>query len=494
LSVKPLIFDIIGRERGASKTIRGIGKEITTLRRGLTGFAGAFGLAFSVGALINFGKRASTAYGEAEREQSKLTDAYERFPKIADINIEALRAYNDEQMRKTGLDDDDYAATEAQLAQYKLSGKQLRILTPLIADYARKTGKDLPEAAKLVGKALLGQGRALKDVGINFKDAGSLGGNFGQIVDGLSEKVGGFAEAYGQTAPGRVDRLNTSLENLDERVGSIISGPLGEFVDEVTKPGGAFDTLDSLFGDGGSLEGAGKSVGEFFNSWVGGVAIFSKTGLSTMDFGGLANSWIQEVGGAYMRVEAEQEKRLGILSKNMDSFFDKSTTDSQRWETVGQYFGAALTNPIQTSVILQMKQANQIKKIWDGLLTDVAGNANSLISWVNKATGSHIPLLSISSGGGGGGGGGASVPVRAMGSGGVVAGGHGGIIANIGEKNYDEMVTPLTPQFMSNFGGTTVIVNVPRGFVGSEAQLGRQVEKSLYKSQRRGSQGKVRYK
>ena len=44
--------------------------------------------------------------------------------------------------------------------QFGLTGKQIEDLLPLVADYAAKTGKDLPDAATTLGKALLGNTRA----------------------------------------------------------------------------------------------------------------------------------------------------------------------------------------------------------------------------------------------------------------------------------------------------------------------------------------------
>ena len=63
-------------------------------------------------------------------------------------------------MNKTKFDDDAFASGQAVLAQFKLSGKQIENLTPLLADYAAKTGKDLPTAAETLGKSFLGNTRA----------------------------------------------------------------------------------------------------------------------------------------------------------------------------------------------------------------------------------------------------------------------------------------------------------------------------------------------
>lgn len=181
--------------------------------------AGAVAVAAGAAAAVKFGADSVTAYKESEEAQNRLSDAYTKFPALADVNIDKLRDLNTALQKKTGIDDDETAAAQATLAQYKLSGEQIAKLTPLLQDYSAKTGKTLPDAAKVLGKAMLGQGRALKDVGLNFKDAGSLAGNFDQVVAGLGEQVGGFAEKQASTATGKTKLLATQFGDLQETVG-----------------------------------------------------------------------------------------------------------------------------------------------------------------------------------------------------------------------------------------------------------------------------------
>src|SRR5690606_32153522 len=82
-----------------------------------------------------------------------------------------------------------------------------------------KTGVDITTAADDLGKALLGQGRALKSVGIDFEDAGSVSANYDQILSGLTSQVGGFAEAQGNTATGASAIFQNSIGELLETLG-----------------------------------------------------------------------------------------------------------------------------------------------------------------------------------------------------------------------------------------------------------------------------------
>jgi hypothetical protein len=89
------------------------------------------------------------AYVQAEGSQIRLQDAFAKFPKLADTNIGALNRLNSSLALKTKYDDDATASGQAVLAQFNLTGKQITELTPLLQDYAAKTGKDLPTAAQV---------------------------------------------------------------------------------------------------------------------------------------------------------------------------------------------------------------------------------------------------------------------------------------------------------------------------------------------------------
>lgn len=226
---KTIKYLLVGQDKSASKTLKDVGEaaEKTGGKLGKMGeiaggVLGANLLQSAASAAVDFGKQSVEAFTGAEQAQRKLDDAYKRFPATADVSIAKMRELNSAIQSKTGADADDLAAAQATLAQYKLSGKQIAELTPLLDDYAVKTGKDLPTAAQDLGKAMLGQGRSLKEVGINFKDAKSVAGNFDQVMGGLRKQVGGFAEQEGNAAEGTLRKLQTEFGDVQEAVGSAL--------------------------------------------------------------------------------------------------------------------------------------------------------------------------------------------------------------------------------------------------------------------------------
>lgn len=236
----------LGDTRDIEKSFRVVQGETEQTQSKFGQFSSALKpMAVAAGATIAaaFGRASVDAYRESEDAQNRLRQSFAKFPKMADISISSLRSLNTELQKKTKFDDDATASGQAVLAQFGLTGKQVAALTPLLQDYAAKTGKDLPSAATDLGKAVLGQGRALKTVGLNLKDTGSAAGNLDQLMGGLRKQVGGFAQAEGKTASGQAAILTNQFGELQEKVGSALVPALSKLADILLSVVGFFQSL-----------------------------------------------------------------------------------------------------------------------------------------------------------------------------------------------------------------------------------------------------------
>lgn len=194
-------------------------------------------------AIVAFGVSSVKAFADAEKSQVKLEQAYKRFPALATVQISALREMNKALQDKTGADADSLAAAQATLAQFKLTGDQIKQLTPLLVDYAQVTGQDVTTAASSLGRAFMGNTRALKAIGIDFKATGDTAKDFQSIYTALEGQVGGAGEAFGQTTAGQLQILQQSFEDLQEEVGEQLVPALKSLVDVAKPILGAFGSL-----------------------------------------------------------------------------------------------------------------------------------------------------------------------------------------------------------------------------------------------------------
>jgi hypothetical protein len=267
MAVRNLQFVLSGSDKSASKALGAVGKKADGLSAKFRGFgkAAALGVAGGVaGAAVGlaaFGKSSIAAYKEAEKSAADLAFAFKKFPKLADSNVKSFQELNEQLAKKTVFDDDATASGQAVLAQFGLTGKEILKVTPLLQDYAAKTGKALPDAAADLGKAFQGNAKALKPLGIQYKSTGDKAKDFENVQKLLNDKVGGFAESQGKTAAGQAEILGNKFGELKETVGAQLLPVVTTFVQYLSdKVEPKLQTLADEFaageGTGGKLRDA----------------------------------------------------------------------------------------------------------------------------------------------------------------------------------------------------------------------------------------------
>lgn len=211
--------------------------------------------AATIAGVTLFGKKAVEAFAQAEQSQMKLVEAYRKFGNLSDVPIQSIRDLASELQSMTGTDDDMLAAAAATLARFNLTGTAIKEVLPLVNDYAILTGRDVVSASESIGKALLGNARALKELGINFKSTGDTGKDFEGIMAALEEKAGGVGKAYGETTQGGLDKAKAAFSDLQEVIGEALVPALKALV-SVVEPVAKF-----FIGLPGPIRGVAIAVG-----------------------------------------------------------------------------------------------------------------------------------------------------------------------------------------------------------------------------------------
>lgn len=178
--------------------------------------------AATVAGVALFGKRAVEAFAQAEQSQLRLVEAYRKFDAIGNVPIESIRALASELQSLTGTDDDLLAAAAGTLARFDLTGDAIERLLPLVNDFAILTGRDVVSASESIGRAFLGNARALKELGIDFKRTGDRGKDLETIMAALEAKAGGAGKAFGETAQGGLTRAQAAFGDLQEEIGGTL--------------------------------------------------------------------------------------------------------------------------------------------------------------------------------------------------------------------------------------------------------------------------------
>ena len=77
-------------------------------------------------------------------------------------------------------------------------------LIPVIANFASKAGKSLPEAATLILTAMEGNARALREFGIDIHSVKTESERFNLVMKALKDRVEGAADAFGKGTQGKI--------------------------------------------------------------------------------------------------------------------------------------------------------------------------------------------------------------------------------------------------------------------------------------------------
>jgi hypothetical protein len=238
---------------GAEKRMDKLGNTMTT--------AGAGMVAFGAVALVGLGK-AAQASEEANLAQVKLQNTINNMPKLAGENISSFNELATAIQSKTAADADQIVSAQAMLGTFNLTGDEIRDITPLVVDFARKFGVDMTSAATQVGKALDGNVGALKRNDVSIDEVRFKTDRYGAVQDALAKQVGGFAEAEGKTFAGSLERMKNQLGDLAEGVG-----------------GGAVDAFTNMFGAVGKASGALNKFSPSAQKTAGTIATYGATAL-----------------------------------------------------------------------------------------------------------------------------------------------------------------------------------------------------------------------
>jgi hypothetical protein len=237
----------------AEKSIDKWGSRLQTAGTGM--------IAFGSAALFGLGKMAQ-ASEEANLSVVKLENTVGNMPKLAGENTKQFIDLADSIQDVTAADADAIVEGESLLGTFNLTAEQIKGITPLVVDYARKFGIDIPKASIQVGKALDGSIGALKKNGVSIDEALYKTDRYRAVQEALADQVGGFAEAEGKTFAGSLQRLKNEIGDLSEGVGA-----------------GAVEAFTDMFGVVGKVSDKLGEIDPGLQSTIGKVATFGAVGL-----------------------------------------------------------------------------------------------------------------------------------------------------------------------------------------------------------------------
>ena len=505
MAKRTITLELLAKNK-TSKGFKDAGRDAQAMSRVMAGAgaAAAAGIAVAAGAAVAFGISSVKAFAEAEEAQNRLAFAFEKFPALADTSIQALQGLNEALMKKTRFDDDAIASGQAVLAQFGLTGDQLKRLTPLLLDYSTRTGKDLTTSAEDLGRALLGQGRALKVVGVDLEDTGTLAGNFDQLIQGLEGSVGGLAETAAETAAGKLEQLQNRFGEVQETIGAALMPALDSLLEWLEGDGlVAVETFANWLADEAipAVKGFADEVGRMAEDGTLVPTVVAGIAAITLAMAGLNAVMLLNPVGLVVLALAGLVAQIAWVITEFDTF--KLSMENTDWAIPIFMMISGLVGAIAFF-------AANWDAIWFGITSTFSVYINYLITLINfllfplqsvldvinaiagtklSVRIGYLDLPQLSSGRSTQ----TSVNTSQMGgmvglaAGGIVSARPGGIPAVIGEGAYDEAVIPLSARNLSMMGGGSVSVTI-NGFVGtSKDQVAQAIVRVIEDAKRSGA-------
>jgi hypothetical protein len=195
--------------------------------------------AFSVGAVVNFGKKIIEMAGEADKAYAKVEQAVKQTGGVAGFTAEALAKIAKQLQNITTYDDDEILnKVTAQLLSFPtIVGDNFLRAQKAAMDLATLLGGDLQSSAIQVGKALGDPVKglmALRKSGVLFTESeqelikslarsNRLFEAQSIILDAIDAQYGGQAEALAQIPIGKIEQMKNAWGDLGETLGNAVA-------------------------------------------------------------------------------------------------------------------------------------------------------------------------------------------------------------------------------------------------------------------------------
>jgi hypothetical protein len=206
-----------------AKAEKGLKKFKTTL-------GGVKASALSLGGVLGgiglgiFAKKSIEAANEQENAIIQLDSALANIGVTNSEVSQRAQEYASALQKVTLYGDESIISAQAMLvAQAKLTDDGLNRATEATLDLASRMGMDLKTASDLVGKTLGSSTNALSRYGITVDGAVGSTERLDSMVDAISEKFGGSAQAEAQSFGGKLKQLQNSFGDLQEELGMFVT-------------------------------------------------------------------------------------------------------------------------------------------------------------------------------------------------------------------------------------------------------------------------------
>src|SRR3990167_5729292 len=214
-----LVFDRAAAakaDQDAKKAVGGVDRALGVLKKGALAAGGALAAAFAFRKIIQGVKDLTRESLEAERVWKRLEGTLRtvgvEYAAVEGGILASARAMQD----ATTVGDEEFAETLQELVVVSQDFEGSLKNVNVVADVAAGLQIDLATAARLVGRAMVGETSTLKRYGIIVQEGADA-------VEQMRRQFAGLAENEAQSFGGRLDQLRNETGDLKEALGDFIT-------------------------------------------------------------------------------------------------------------------------------------------------------------------------------------------------------------------------------------------------------------------------------
>lgn len=239
-----------------------VSKSLGGIKSKLMGMVGLAAAAFSVGAVVQFGKACLEASAAQTEAETKLETIMKQRMGSTDKQIQKIKDLTAAQQKQGVIGDEVQLAGAQQLATFMKQEKSLDTLIPAMNNLAAQqkgvnaTSGDMVSIANLMGKAMNGNVGALKRVGITFTDAQAEVMKYGteeekaaMLAQIITDNVGNMNTKLAETDAGKIQQAKNAFGDMKEEIGAKLLPVLAQLAEKLLP---IIDAISKFLEDAGN--------------------------------------------------------------------------------------------------------------------------------------------------------------------------------------------------------------------------------------------------
>jgi hypothetical protein len=228
-------------------------KQISAFEKGAKKAGGALAAAFSVQAIVKFGKEAAKAFIEDQKAASQLAQSVKNLGLA--FETPKIERFISELSAASGVTDDVLRPAMQRLLQTTGSVTKSQELLTQALDISRGSGVDYETVVSDLSAAYVGNTKGLKKYSLGLTNAELTSMSFAKVQEKLTSQFSGANAAYLATYAGQLELLNTAAGEAKESIGK-----------------GLVTALQLLAGEGNTVQPLADSMADF-GTYIGDAII-----------------------------------------------------------------------------------------------------------------------------------------------------------------------------------------------------------------------------